>query len=139
MTVFDVGEKIFDCEGSIFFAELQFDGSEIRCEFHFGRRHFWRPFCWKLNAFHRQIDDIGRDIMKQFVRHGENSGMIAADIRSEWSVTLAGFCLGILLGGLLCWLPNGMVWAPVFAVLCRIPPLAAEKLQKRFEKSPGRD
>ena len=69
---------------------------------------------------------------------GYTSGMTAADIRSEWSVTLTGFCIGLLLGGLLCWVPGGTVWASVLAVLCRIPPLIAENLQKRFEKSPRR-
>ena len=69
---------------------------------------------------------------------GYTSGMIAADIRSEPPVILAGFGIGLLLGILLCWLPDGAVWAPVLAVLCRIPPLAAENLQKQFEKSPGR-
>ena len=69
---------------------------------------------------------------------GYTSGTTAADIRAEWSVTLAGFSIGLLLGGLFCWLPDGMVWAPVPAALCRIPPLIAENLQKRFEKSPRR-
>jgi len=95
------------------------------------------PWCGLvfLHGYH-QPDQLAYYALAGYI--GYTSGMIAADIRSETAVTLTGFCMGLLLGGLLCWLPGGAVWAPILAVLCRIPPMMAENLQKQFEKSPGR-
>ena len=65
---------------------------------------------------------------------GCTAGMISRELRSEIPMTMLGFAAGLILGSVLYWLPGGTVFAVVLAVLVRIPPIAAENLQKIFEK-----
>lgn len=65
---------------------------------------------------------------------GYTAGAICGDIRSEIPAVLLGFALGLVFGSVLYWLPGGMVFAVILAILLRIPPIAAENLQKQFDK-----
>ena len=65
---------------------------------------------------------------------GYTGGAIFGDIRSEMPGMLLALSAGLLLGMVLYWLPGGTFFAVTAAVLCRIPPLAAENLQKQFDK-----
>ena len=65
---------------------------------------------------------------------GYATGAIHGEIQGEMPVLLSGTAAGLLLGTLLYWLPGGLIFAVILAILVRIPPIAAENLQKQFDK-----
>lgn len=65
---------------------------------------------------------------------GYTAGAVCADIQAEIPSMLMGLACGLILGSVLFWIPGGIVFAMILAVICRIPPLCAENLQKQFDK-----
>ena len=65
---------------------------------------------------------------------GYTAGAVCGDIQAELPLVLLGIAAGFLLCTLLYWLPGGIWFAAVIAILMRIPPAAAENLQKQFDK-----
>ena len=65
---------------------------------------------------------------------GYTAGALCGDLRSEISVVMLGFSLGLAIGSICYWLSGGMIFAAILAILMRIPPIAAENLRKQFDK-----
>ena len=61
---------------------------------------------------------------------GLTAGAVYADIRAEIPIIPAGLAAGLILGIILFWLPGGIFFAMILAVLARIPPVSSEFLRK---------
>ena len=90
------------------------------------------PLCW-LDFLHgKALDPLHIYLLTVFT--GCTGGIISGELHAEIPMTMLGFSAGLILGSVLYWLPGGTVFAVVLAILMRIPPIAAENLQKIFEK-----
>ena len=66
---------------------------------------------------------------------GFTAGVINGNIGARTPLIPAGIAVGLFLGILLFWLPGGIIFAMILAILTRIPPVSSENLQKQFDKS----
>lgn len=66
---------------------------------------------------------------------GFSAGAVNGNIRAAVPLIPASIAAGLILGILLFWLPGGIIFALILAILTRIPPASSENLQKQFDKS----